>query len=442
MPPFREWNTRLRPAANISLCFFTLCSVLCVNGDVLTGEPNNRDSTNWRHSQHDNEHIIEQYSRQTLENIDCADPLLEPNGPDANIRGLNKSDLEIVEARWSDPPAELACHPAEVDIVCQSIRDDGPLTQGLLDALRWARDYLPLGDRPFEATVVLDVGAHVGYFGLYAAHLGHQVIMFEPYAANRALLRWSMCRHPRLGGRVTLLPYGAGQRGACSLRSHVGNRGDGIVSCAAESASPLPGYESRGTVQLVPVEEAVGEHLRIFFLKLDVEGFELDVMRTLPGLLAKGQVAFLATEVSSNLMGGARVVAYLQLLWQAGFEVHAESFDGPVISTVAHVARLPRHVDCFCIHKSWLEAAAANTIAPNYTSQDAKTSSYVGSHANEISGQPVRSNQLRSVCAGILLMICMILVVVAKLPCTFTIWTRFHIRLRRLLRRRKALNVH
>lgn len=32
----------------------------------------------------------------------------------------------------------------------------------------------------------------------------------------------------------------------------------------------------------------------------------------------------------------------------------------------------------FCIHKSWLEAAAANTIAPNYTSQDAKTSSYVG----------------------------------------------------------------
>ena len=47
-------------------------------------------------------------------------------------------------------------------------------------ALQYAKDYIPAHQRPFPATVVVDVGANVGFFGLLAAAQGHHVYMFEP----------------------------------------------------------------------------------------------------------------------------------------------------------------------------------------------------------------------------------------------------------------------
>ena len=46
----------------------------------------------------------------------------------------------------------------------------------------------------------------------------------------------------------------------------------------------------RDVIHLVPVEEVLGIDARVFFLKIDVEGFELKVMRTLSKLLSKVRI--------------------------------------------------------------------------------------------------------------------------------------------------------
>jgi len=158
-----------------------------------------------------------------------------------------------------------------------------------------------------------------------------------------------------------LFPYGGGDHAICRLYSDIENVGDGHTTC--NESFPIPyRYEERGRIQLVPIDEVIGPKERIFFLKIDVEGYELKVMKTAKWLLKKGKIAFLVSEVSRQMMGEGEVEEYLELLWDSGFEVHFESFNGIIISTLAQVHKLIQvgEKNIYCVHKTWRVAADEN----------------------------------------------------------------------------------
>eukprot|EP00959_Pyramimonas_sp_CCMP1952_P286232 5985523-Pyramimonas_sp.AAC.1 len=229
---------------------------------------------------------------QTYGRFSCVDPLEEPSGISKGQSPLNIEDIQAPLAKLrSHPNFEMACFKSG-DLVCNAIERYGGWDSNLGDALIRAKEYLPEDIRPFPMTTVMDIGANVGYFGLLAASHGHTVYMFEPMALNRAIVRSSMCMNPEMAERIMLFPYGLGEHAVCTLISHKENVGDGHTKCGSTPPAKQDGYVDRGKIQVVPLEDVINEQEKIFFLKIDVEGYELRVMKTARSLLKRGNVAF------------------------------------------------------------------------------------------------------------------------------------------------------
>lgn len=160
------------------------------------------------------------------------------------------------------------------------------LHDGVGRVLFWhdSEDYEPdtfrvLAREMRAAEVFLDVGANTGLFCLMAAAARPeaQVHAFEPsprvFESLRANIRGNPCsRHVVLNRRAV-----AARSGATTL--HVPSRTWGSASLARAGFEGLPGHLEE--VEAVTLDEYVRDaHLpRVDLIKIDVEGFEADVLR-------------------------------------------------------------------------------------------------------------------------------------------------------------------
>lgn len=130
-----------------------------------------------------------------------------------------------------------------------------------------------------DGQVVFDIGANVGFFSLLASRLvgpRGTVYAFEPLPVNVQALR----RHSELNGSENLRIVDA----AVSDRDGVGS--------FRQVANPSMGGLSDGgglEVRTLALDEAIesGQLLEPDFLKIDVEGAELSVLKGAKGLLAR-----------------------------------------------------------------------------------------------------------------------------------------------------------
>jgi len=136
------------------------------------------------------------------------------------------------------------------------------------------------------ASVVWDVGAHVGYYTIIAAARGARVHAFEPWPPNSTHLE----RHVALNGfsdRVTIHRVAA-----------AGASGDGsLTPCACSSAGRL---SPRG----VPVQDrrarfAAARHPSL--IKIDVEGGEVDALRGMEQTLRSAHPGTLRCDAFAEL---------------------------------------------------------------------------------------------------------------------------------------------
>ena len=154
--------------------------------------------------------------------------------------------------------------------------------------------------------VVADVGANIGYFTLLAARLagdGGHVYAIEPSPGTYASLVDNLRRNDLRNvtpvraaagaeaGEATLRDVVEGtNRGASSLRSDP-ERGWGVRK-AVEVVVPL-----RTLADIVPLEAWP----RLRLVKIDVEGFEADVLRGLVPVLEGGHRPSLLVEVHTDI---------------------------------------------------------------------------------------------------------------------------------------------
>ncbi|KAF6251798.1 S-adenosyl-L-methionine-dependent methyltransferase [Scenedesmus sp. NREL 46B-D3] len=209
------------------------------------------------------------------------------------------------------------------------------------------------GSASAAAALMVDAGANVGAFLFRAADAGYRVAAFEGMPANIALLRASLCANPRLAKTVALFGLALGSiEGTCYTVSDQINVGDGHTVCGEEEVRKRTlntGYTIRGTAAVRRLDSIVSEDVQV--LKLDVEGFELQVLEGAALLLTKHRVNYI---LAACTFGGApRQRKMLKFLDELGYLVSLDSFKGPWLEPAAVVngtSRLPWN-NIFCARK-------------------------------------------------------------------------------------------
>jgi FkbM family methyltransferase len=154
-----------------------------------------------------------------------------------------------------------------------------PLASTLAFSQYAYRDTTVAAARPRPGDVAIDIGGCWGETALWLAHLvgpAGRVHTFEPSPQNLQLLHANLERNPALLPRIDVHPS--------PLAAEVGvevEMDDAVAAGATTHAAGAPGEHPtvRAITDTVDHVVATGEVERVDFVKIDVEGAELDVLR-------------------------------------------------------------------------------------------------------------------------------------------------------------------
>ncbi|KAL6053581.1 FkbM family methyltransferase [Balamuthia mandrillaris] len=229
---------------------------------------------------------------------------VSPLSVDCHVTPEPEEALAIT-IRWPRRSYLLYVYPRG-DIVSNTIQSSGywmqTSTERILDIM-----HSKLGQEWKEKgkTMLLDVGAHVGWLSLAVAAHGYKTIAVEPFSWNLKLMQASICTNPPLNKTLTLFPVGASnERKQCQSISDNINIGD-----------VHDRYSDRGLVQVETLDNILQE--QVLLMKIDVEGHELFAMQGAKQLLQTFPPGIIFTEYSEKSMlelGITRPLDYLELI--------------------------------------------------------------------------------------------------------------------------------
>lgn len=160
---------------------------------------------------------------------------------------------------------------------------------------------LLLMSRIKKGDVVFDVGANAGYFTLLFSRLTSpdKVFAFEPLPENIDLL--SLHLRINEAGPVTIFPYAVADKSGEIVFSDSGNPSANTYK--TESSVFDPGSSIK--VKAVSLDDMVFENSLPMpdFMKIDVEGAELDVLKGAARILEKKQTSFLLATHDCHVPG-------------------------------------------------------------------------------------------------------------------------------------------
>lgn len=172
---------------------------------------------------------------------------------------------------------------------------------------------------------ILDIGANIGAHTLQFARLvgdRGKVVAYEPTAYAFDKLRANLRLNPALAGRVTALQVMLVARADQTLATDV-------VSSWPLDARPKDGRHSLGAVRETTgaVALTLDESLRrtgvstVDFVKVDVDGNELDVLRGAESLMRERRPTLFLELAPYEYRNPEDFDAMLEILWRLGYEL-------------------------------------------------------------------------------------------------------------------------
>lgn len=170
----------------------------------------------------------------------------------------------------------------------------------------------------------LDVGGNLGYYSFVLAHAGWNVTTFEPFARNVQLMHATMCRNPWMMAKIKIHNVGLGAHpDECQIISPVDNFGDGNTRCGEDALKPAPyNCKIRQSFHVARLDDLLSSEgvPNIDFLKIDVEGFECQVLAGGQSVLKFYKPRLIHTEVWWK-MQGCEPGNYLQNIIKQGYKI-------------------------------------------------------------------------------------------------------------------------
>lgn len=225
----------------------------------------------------------------------------------------------MLDRKIASSDLELFVHDQErglMRVLSYGERLDWSLKSGkACDAVPWLDRIQPLID---EESIVFDVGANMGVVCHWFAERSHHVYAFEPHPENVSTLQSQM--KLRNSSNISLHQYALG-REETQMQLHVkGFHGH----------HSLGDVDNSPTVDKILVDvrtmDSVFEELnlnRIHFLKIDVEGFESDVLTGASSLLADKKIDYILFELQETLLQSIERTSQevFDILFESGYQI-------------------------------------------------------------------------------------------------------------------------
>jgi len=194
---------------------------------------------------------------------------------------------------------------------------------------------------PYISTFI-DIGANVGFFSLLIAHQSQKkvkVIAFEPIEENRSLFNSAIIQN-NFQDKIQVCPYAVGDKKEDSI----------IATCTAGSGghciNPLPKnaemFDGGKSVNVITLDSIFEKNPKIFencLIKIDVEGFEINVLRGSENILKSPHLPIILFESwpESSISKKTHIIV-INYLVQQNYTVYE-------ITSVSHGSPLVKRID-------------------------------------------------------------------------------------------------
>ena len=168
---------------------------------------------------------------------------------------------------------------------------------------------------------LLDIGANVGVYSLYAAHLSHNVIALEPESLNFACLNLNI-KDNNFDNKITAYPFCAYDR---EMVSHLnlkvmkfGGSGNSFARNITENGEEFKPIYKQGSISTTVDKFLTNIDIKgVNFIKIDVDGNELNVINGMTKLLKTETLKSIHIELNPNFIEHKHV---FEILNQVGFQ--------------------------------------------------------------------------------------------------------------------------
>ena len=140
---------------------------------------------------------------------------------------------------------------------------------------------------------VLDIGAHIGWYSLFIAKFGYNVISFEPSEINNYILNKNLCINKGLN--LTIIKKNLyTEEGKCDFYVNQGNIGDGWTFCEKKDNIP-PHLKKTGEVTVTKLDNYIPFLIEnnLGLIKIDIEGSEEKALESGFQLISKYRVPYI-----------------------------------------------------------------------------------------------------------------------------------------------------
>jgi FkbM family methyltransferase len=251
----------------------------------------------------------------------------DENGTNPIIKAYNKNTTFAIEIYKSN------------DIVSSAIKNswmgttfmEGWESDVVQELNTLFEDYSKTHNLPLSKLTFIDIGANIGWLSLNMAALGVNVIAFEPMQENIQMLKRTLERKVNvesgISKRIKLFEHGLGSKDEiCFIYSDDNNVGDGHVMCAPnENDLNIPAnYTIHGRVPVKRLDDVINHAaMHIVAVKMDVEGFEGNVLEGGSNVLLKSDVEVIQTEFDPKWVKekGGDPVLFMKRMMDAGYRI-------------------------------------------------------------------------------------------------------------------------
>ena len=234
-----------------------------------------------------------------------------------------------------------------------------PLSNNIIEALKFYATKRNLLNN--KDIFMLDIGSNVGWYPSLLGRYGYNILCFEAFEKNYYVAKKNYCHLNKNEENVIIITKGLGAKEKlCHYFNQINNAGNGMVICD-DNKNILNdkglNFIKDSDVEITTLDNFMPylSNKNIALMKIDVEGYELEVLKGGKDLITKYHVPFVVLEFSPSYLKevGSDPRELAQFFVDNGYKISLTSFlSKDFISVDELLIKAGFQVNCYFIHNS------------------------------------------------------------------------------------------